>query len=125
MTDELAGVDPSAVDPAALDRLLDMTGGDPEFLDELVVTYLEDAGAQLAAMLVAAEAGSVEAMVRPAHSLKGNSESVGAGRLAEQCRQLELDGRSGTIDDAVERVRAAEAEFQRVQAELERLRAAR
>jgi len=119
VTDELA-----ALDPAALDRMLEMTGGDPEFLDELVTTYLEDAGVQLGAMLAAAEAGSAEAMVRPAHSLKGNSASMGAERLAEHCRQLESDGRSGRVEDAVRRVQAAGAEFERVKVELRRLRAA-
>lgn len=119
MTDELA-----TLDPAALDRMLDVTGGDAEFLDELVATYLEDAAVQLAAMRAAAEAGSVEAMVRPAHSLKGNSASVGAERLAEQCRQLEADGRSGTVEAALRRVQVAADEFERVKAELGRLRTA-
>ena len=116
--------DARAVNPAALQRLLEMTGGDPEFLDELVSTYLADVGVQLAAMLAAAETGSAEAMVRPAHSLKGNSASMGAERLAEMCRQLESDGRSGTVDRALERVLAAASEFELVKADLARLRAA-
>jgi len=115
--------DARAVNPAALERLLEMTGGDPGFLGELVATYLEDAGVQLGEMLAAAEARSAEGMVRPAHSLKGNSATMGAERLAELCLQLESHGRSGTVDDAVDGVRAAAAEFERVKAELKRLRA--
>src|SRR3954454_19838008 len=58
------------IDPAALDRLLEMTGGDPEFVQELITTYVEDAAAQLDAMRAADAAGDAEALVRPAHSLK-------------------------------------------------------
>ena len=42
--------DRPVVDPAAIDRLLEMTGGDPEFLRELITTYIEDGAAQLVAM---------------------------------------------------------------------------
>ena len=38
------------LDPAAFAHLLEITGGDLEFVDELVDTYLDDADAQLAAM---------------------------------------------------------------------------
>ena len=110
-----------AVDPEGFDRLLAMTGNDPVFLAELVGTYLEDADSQLDAMRAAAERGSADDMIRPAHSLKGNSLNVGAEQLAELCRQLEADGRSGTVDRARERVAAAAAEFRRVKSELTRL----
>jgi HPt (histidine-containing phosphotransfer) domain-containing protein len=111
-----------AVDPGAMEQLLEMTGGDRAFLDELIETYLEDAGIQLQAMRAAAQLGSAEDMIRPAHSLKGNSLNVGAEKLAEQCRQLEIDGRSGAVDQAADRVEAAVDEFERVRAELMRIR---
>jgi HPt (histidine-containing phosphotransfer) domain-containing protein len=112
-----------AVDPAAIDRLLEMTGGDPEFLDELVQTYLEDAVVQLEDMRTAADGGSAEDMLRPAHSLKSNSANMGAEQLAEQCRALEADARSGTVVNAAERVADAVAEFERVRSDLQGLRA--
>ena len=112
-----------SVDPAALDRLLEMTGGDPEFLDELIQTYLDDAVVQLEGMRAAADTDSPEDLVRPAHSLKGNSANVGAARLEELCRQLEADARAGSVEGATERVAAAGAEFERVRAELAALRA--
>lgn len=112
-----------SMDAAALDRLLEMTGGDPEFLDELIQTYLDDAVVQLEAMRAAAGADSPEDLVRPAHSLKGNSANVGAVRLEELCRQLEADARAGSVERAIERVAAAGAEFERVRGELAALRA--
>lgn len=116
--------DGRSVDPGALDNLLEMTGGDPEFVDELIATYLEDTVIQLEAMRDAADAGSAEDMLRPAHSLKSNSANMGAMRLAELCRALEADSRTGTLDDAANRVAEAAAEFEAVRIELAGLRAA-
>jgi len=115
MTDDLP-----RLDPGAMDRLLEMTGGDGAFIVDLVTTYLEDGVRLLGEMRAAAGAvsGSAEAMVRPAHSLKSNSASVGALRLAEMARSLEAAARSGVVDDAVGRVAAAEAEFEAVASEL-------
>ncbi len=49
--------------------------------------------------------------MRPAHSLKSNSASMGAERLADMCRALEADARAGTIEDGPARVAAAQTEF--------------
>ena len=106
------------IDPAALDRLSEMTGGDPEFVRELIATFLEDADVQFEAMRVAARDGAAEDLVRPAHSLKSNSASMGAGTLAELCRTLEADARAGRLDGAEERIAAAAAELDRVRTAL-------
>ena len=117
--------DRPTIDPAALDRLLDIAGGDLAFLDELIDAYLEDAPAQLRAMREAAEAGAATELMRPAHSLKSNSANMGAETLVEMCRNLEEAARGGSVDDAVGRVVAAEAEFEVVRAALLATRADR
>ncbi|MBI2763235.1 MAG: Hpt domain-containing protein [Chloroflexi bacterium] len=114
-----------AVDLTALDRLLDMTGGDVEFLDELVETYLADGPVQLGAMREAALNGSAGGLIRPSHSLKSNSANLGAAHLADLCRVLEATARDGVVDGAIERVAAAEAEFEEVRAALLAVRANR
>ena len=101
-----------ALDPEAFRHLLDITGGDLAFVDELIDTYIDDASVQLEAMRLAAAAGDADAMVRPAHSLKSSSANVGATSVTELCRSLETDGRSGVIADAVARVAACEAAFE-------------
>ena len=111
--------DRQVVDPAAIDRLLEMTGGDPEFLRELITTYIEDGAAQLVAMWAAVEKKDPEALVRPAHSLKSNSASMGAEHLATLCRALETDARAGRLDGAAERVAQAVAEFDDVRVALD------
>lgn len=102
------------LDPAGLERLLEITGGDLEFLEELVDTFLADAVSQLDALDAAATAGDVAGLVRPAHSLKSNSDNVGATALGDLARQLEADGRTGVVPDATARAAVIRAEFEAV-----------
>ncbi len=111
--------DDGTLDPAALRHLLEITGGDEAFLDELVETFLTDADDQLTALRAAAAAGSVEALVRPAHSLKSNAANVGATRLSELSRSLEVDARAGAVGAPSERVEAIAAEAAAVRLALE------
>ncbi len=113
------------LDPAAFSHLLEITGDDLEFVDELVDTYLDDAGTQLAAMRAAAAAGDIEALVRPVHSLKSSSANVGAAALADACRRLEADARSGSVPDVEARVAACADAFAAARDALLEERAAR
>jgi HPt (histidine-containing phosphotransfer) domain-containing protein len=99
------------IDEATFANLLDMTGGDMEFVDELVDTYIADGDGQVAALRDAAAAASVEGLVRPAHTLKSSSLNVGALALAELCRDLETAARSGGVDDSAGRVEAIAVAF--------------
>jgi two-component system, sensor histidine kinase and response regulator len=111
------------IDRSVLDNLLEMTGGEQAFVDELIATYLEDGAGQLGALRSAAAGTVVEGLVRPAHSLKSNSASVGALGLAELCRALEHDARAGDVPAPGERVATIAEEFERVQAALGQARA--
>ena len=113
------------LDPDAMTRLLDITGGDQGFVDELIDTFLEDATTQIDALRSAAASGDTAAIVRPAHSLKSNAANVGATALGELARALEADGRAGDVPDAAGRVARLEAEFDRVRDTLLAERAAR
>jgi len=117
--------DEPTLDPGALARLLEITGGDAAFVDELVDTYLDDALVQLADLERAGAASDVAAMVRPAHSLKSNSDNVGAGALTSIDRGLENDARAGSVPDAVDRIAGARREFEAVRDGLLAARAAR
>jgi HPt (histidine-containing phosphotransfer) domain-containing protein len=99
------------LDPGAMTRLLDITGGDQGFVDELIDTFIEDATTQIDALRAAATAGDAEAIVRPAHSLKSNAANVGATALGELARGLEADGRAGDVPDVDARVASVNAEF--------------
>jgi HPt (histidine-containing phosphotransfer) domain-containing protein len=110
------------LDRVVLAGLLEMVGDDPEFVAELVDTYLTEARLHLDAMAVAVEDGSATELLRPAHTLKSNSLNLGAEILAGIARTLEEGARAGSIDGAAERVAAAREEFGRVVEALERAR---
>ena len=113
------------LDPSAMARLLEITGDDVEFVDELVDTFLDDAGTQVEALRAAAAAGDDEAAVRPAHSLKSSSTNVGATRLADLTRAIETDGRGGAVPDLAARVGDVETELEAVREALLAERAGR
>ena len=99
------------IDRTVFDSLVEMTGGEMEFVDELVDTYLEDADEQLIALRDALAASDGPALVRPAHSLKSSSLNVGAMELGVQCRELEELARLGNVPDAAARVAGISASF--------------
>jgi HPt (histidine-containing phosphotransfer) domain-containing protein len=111
------------LDRATLAELLAAVGDDPAFVGELVDTFLADAPAQLDAIDAAIAAGSAEQLVRPAHTLKGNSLNLGAVELAALGRMLEEQARAGVLDGAATRAAAARGELGRVRAALETARA--
>lgn len=102
---------PDALDPAALAELREVAGGDAELFAELLDTFLSDADQYLAEMEASVRPGAEADLGRAAHSLKSNAMSVGAGSLAELCRQLEADARAGTVEAPAERVAAIRAEL--------------
>jgi HPt (histidine-containing phosphotransfer) domain-containing protein len=118
MPERLDGV----LDRATLDGLFDSIGGDPEFLAELIDTYVGDAPVQLEALRAALATGAEADLVRPAHTMKSSSASLGALDLADRCRQLEASAKAGQSEGATEAVEAIAAELARV---LEALEAAK
>jgi HPt (histidine-containing phosphotransfer) domain-containing protein len=78
------------IDPHTFDELQANAGAD--FVAELVDTFAEEAPALLAELRGALSAGAAERFRRAAHSLKSNSSTFGATRLAAQARDLELGG---------------------------------
>ena len=114
------------IDRAAFANLVEMTGGEMEFVDELVDTFLEDGARQVDALQAAVAGSDVAAMVRPAHSLKSGSLNVGAMHLGGRCRELEEAARGGEVPDAARRIDAIAAGFDDVRAALldERMRRA-
>ena len=108
----------ATLDEATFENLVAITGGDIAFVDELIDTYLEDGEEQLAAMSSAAAADDFAGLVRPAHSLKGAQPQRRAAALAELCRMLEVDARSGSVPNAEDRLEATAREFAAVRGAL-------
>src|SRR5690242_6531254 len=74
------------LDQSVLSELQETTGDDPEFLRDLIETYLADVPVQLEGIDGAIAANDADALVRPAHTLKSSSMTLGAMRLGEISR---------------------------------------
>jgi HPt (histidine-containing phosphotransfer) domain-containing protein len=97
------------LDPEIVAELRASVGGDEEFVHELVATYLAEGAAHLQAMVDAFEGGDIDAVVRPAHTLKSSSAALGAARLAEMSRGIEHAARDGRTDGLADAISEAQA----------------
>jgi HPt (histidine-containing phosphotransfer) domain-containing protein len=86
---------------AILAELSASVQGDRAFVVELINAYLADGPAHVDAIEAAVAADDAAALVRPAHTLKSSSATVGAQRLAAVSRDLEMAGRSGSVGAAL------------------------
>src|SRR4029078_6369127 len=104
------------LDEGVLAELRESTGGDIGFVRELIETYLADTPVQLDAMSAAVEADDADALVKPAHTLKSSSATIGAMRLSAVARELEMAGRTGALEQTVrDRVAGARVEWTAVE----------
>jgi HPt (histidine-containing phosphotransfer) domain-containing protein len=122
MTQREEMVVPAALDRAALDELVEMTGGDPEFLGELIDTFYADGSDLLAAIAAAASSGDAAALRRAAHTLKSNARTFGAATLGEVCQAIEERATRGDLDGVDVLIERAECEYPAVVAALENAR---
>jgi HPt (histidine-containing phosphotransfer) domain-containing protein len=97
------------LDQQVLDDLRASVAGDDAFVAELTATYVTEGADHMSQIEAAAQAGDVEAIVRPAHSLKSSSASLGAARMSQISRDIELAGREGRADRISDLVAAARA----------------
>lgn len=104
----------AVIDRAALAILLEMVGGDAAFLNELIDDYYADTMQLLATMRDGVSQNNAAEVHRAAHSLKSNSASFGAHRLAELCRELEERGKQGALHEAAPLLAHIEAEYENV-----------
>jgi HPt (histidine-containing phosphotransfer) domain-containing protein len=106
------------LDEATLRELAASVGGDMAFVTELVEAYLVDAPQQIEQIRRAADTGDAASMVRPAHTLKSSSATVGALRLASRARRLELATRENDLDRARDDLAGLDEEWQATDAAL-------
>jgi|GEM_PF-474607 len=84
---------------ATLDTLtMTSKGFDDDFMQELILDYLEQSSQQMAALLQAIEDEDCETIFKQAHSLKSSSATLGAEELAILCQTIEHDGRAKHLD---------------------------
>lgn len=99
-------------------RLEDASGGDAEFLRELVDIYLEDAEVRLSELKEALISADSDSFGRTAHQLKGSSANMGAVSVSDWAKQLEQAGKTDGLAKAADMLPELEQAFARVRDEL-------
>ena len=106
----MSEADAPLLDERVLSNLSSSVEDDRSFVVELIEAFLADGPDQLTAIDAARNEDDAEALVRPAHTLKSSSATVGALRLSSTARELEMVGRGGSlgqgIDEGIARLRA-------------------
>lgn len=113
-----------AIDPTGFESLVEMIGPDmPEMVAEILDTYLTEAEELLLQIRQAQANGDLDSMLRPVHSLKSSSASVGALALSSTCAELETylrgHGPAVDVDGHVEQINR---QFNEAKSELMELR---
>lgn len=88
--------DPPVVDPAAVDRLRRLGGGN--LVRQMLELYLAQGPERIHALVEGAEAGDADHVERSAHTMKSSAGNVGALRLQHTAEGLEAAAGAGVID---------------------------
>jgi HPt (histidine-containing phosphotransfer) domain-containing protein len=100
------------LDENIIAELRESVGGDDSFVAELAAAYLAEGPDYIRALEDAVERADVAAAVRPAHTLKSSSASLGAMRLSEISRGIEHAAREGSSDGLAEAVQDLKAAWE-------------
>ena len=96
--EDLSDQSSQTVDPSVLDALRSLQKpGKPDFLDQVLKIYLENASKLILAMEIAVESQNLEEFGKAVHALKSSSANVGAIRLSSLCKRVEEQTRSGLM----------------------------
>jgi two-component system, sensor histidine kinase and response regulator len=103
------------IDPSYLQNIwaLQESSG-TKLVETVITTYLNDAPRILRSLREALAAGDPNSLRQHAHYFKSSSAALGATRLCELCKELEIVGKEGHVKGAETLLLYAEQEFQRL-----------
>jgi HPt (histidine-containing phosphotransfer) domain-containing protein len=107
------------LDPGPLAELREVLGDDGASIDTLIDSYRLHSGQLIATLRAAAASGDATTVHRTAHTLKGQSGSLGARRVEIVSRRLEERTRGGELDDIAPLITQLEDELARASAALD------
>ncbi len=104
-----------------VDHLMSVYEDDRELVTELAKVFMDGAGAHLASLRQALDAGDPKAIVLAAHTLKGSCGNFAADRAWTRFGELEAAARAGELDDIEPLVERAVRELRRLEDDLRAL----
>jgi len=102
---------------ASLRELQDV--GDPDIVAEVGGLFIKHSPDKVNAIMQSVENGDARGLHMAAHSLKSSSAYVGAMRLSALAKELELMGRSNSLEGAKDLAQKLKTEFMLVMTALE------
>ena len=102
-----------------LETASDIGGEDPEFLIELIDSYLDNSQSLLQQLYTSFAQKNFEVMLLTVHTLKSSSSVIGAEYLATLCRELETNLRNQAYEDLDIKINKITDEYANVKSELE------
>lgn len=103
-----------AIDRKAIEAMLENTGGDPEFVAEIIEDYLADTVIRLDELVAALNAKDSVSAKRAAHTIKGSSSSFGASHFSALAAELEQLSLQSEFEPAAAQLPAFRLELERV-----------
>jgi two-component system sensor histidine kinase/response regulator len=100
---------------------LDRIGGDQQLLRDLCQIFLDESPKLMVKLRQAIASGDCDGLMRAAHSLKGESSYLGAGKTSQAARQLEDMGRNQDLSRAGNTLAELEREISTLHDELKDL----
>ena len=103
-----------ASSPVDRSALLDTVDGDPDFLETLVHTFLDDCPTYLDAIRAAVREGDADELAQESHGLKGAVGLLHARPARRAAKRLEECGREDNLDEAPDALDALANELDRL-----------
>jgi len=111
-SDESKVDNPGVVDWSVLDALKVLQRpGRPDICKTLMMAYLDSIPALMESTKAAVSASDGNALRNTAHSMKSSSTAIGAVIFGKTCAELELLGKTNTLEKAPALLDRAEQEF--------------
>lgn len=110
------------INPLPLEKLRKFFGAEGDsFVREVVARYLLGAEGMIKDLENLYQQQDIVQFTRVAHTLKGNSASVGADEVSQLAAELELMGRNGDLSGVPEKIPLLRSAFMTAKKELEQI----
>ncbi len=90
-----------SISPQAIERMMELIGGDKTVLAEILQSFIDEAEPLAAAVLAAARDGRLDTLGRAAHTIKSSAREFGDAELAALCAAIEFGSKQGALADAI------------------------
>ncbi|MBN1827466.1 MAG: response regulator [Candidatus Eisenbacteria bacterium] len=108
--------------PVAVSRLIEISGGDAEFMQTLIGIFLNDTERHIANLENALRDQNSRTILYEAHAIKGSSGHAGAEAMHSIAGSIESMGEEGRSESIPGAMQDLKAEFRRVRSFLEQVR---